>query len=513
MIYNVRDYGCRGDGVTLDSPAIQAAIDDCAEQGGGKVVIPAGRYLVGKMVLKDHVTIEIAEGAYLTASPNREDYPASPGFPDSLYNQGFDLGDPIRAERLGLFYACGAKNIGIIGRGTIDGNDKAFLVKNARPTGNTPRAISRDQNIDRYFASGPDFKFRIMTVFFENCEDIVIDGINFRSCSCYTVQLRSSTQIRITNITIRNYILSDNADGIHFSSCTDVRISNCDLECGDDCIAIDTNDMRPSRFFAIQNCAFVSRNNCFRIFSNLAVEDDKRRLVGVGQVSDIAISNCVVKDASSFVYINADCCEIKRISVTNASGRIIRQGTTFLITAHNSKVRQVTFSNWNFSSRGVGYIYADRPDSIKGVKLIDLDIEVNPTTQLYGNGLYMPTAPNGRPQYWYSHYVPYFLQMVEADDVLVRDLRVRWGETDIDDIGQIEAPRGWPAPLAKEPHWPAIWAERIGKLVLDTVDAEAFGDHDCTVRLDAVKGAKLRDCSFGSDAVLADENCTDIVIG
>lgn len=510
MIFNVRDYGCRADGMTVDSPAIQAAIDDCAKAGGGRVLIPAGNYLVGKMVLKDHVTVEIAEGAYLTASLNREDYPASPGFPGSLYNQGVVIPGDDRSERVALFYAGSAKNIAIIGRGTIDGNDKGFLVKNLHPTANSPRATSRDQNLDRYWASGPDFKFRIMTLFFEDCEDVVIDGINLRSCSCYTVQMRSSTQIQINNVTIRNYILSDNADGLHFSSCTDVRITNCDLECGDDCIAIDTNDMRPARHYVIQNCTFVSRNNCFRIFTNLAPEDVKRRLVGYGYVSDIAISNCVVKDASSFVYINADCGDIRRISVTNACGKIIRQGTTFLITAHNAKVRQVTFSNWNFSSRGVGYLYADRPDSIYGVKLLDLDIEVNPSTQLYGNGVYMPAAPNGRPSYWFSHYMPYFLQMVEAEDVLVRDLRVRWGETDIHDMAEMEGPPSWPAPLSKEPHWPAIWAERIRNLTLDTVDADAFGGHPCTLRLDSVKGAKLRDCSFGAEAVSADENCADI---
>ena len=142
MLYNVRDFGCRADGVTLDSPAIQAAIDACAKNGGGKVVIPAGRYLVGKMELKDHVTVELAEGACLTASPKREDYPLSPGFPGSLYNQGYTWGDAIRGERLALFYACGAKDIGITGRGTIDGRREQFLVKNAHPSTNVPRWIN-----------------------------------------------------------------------------------------------------------------------------------------------------------------------------------------------------------------------------------------------------------------------------------------------------------------------------------------------------------------------------------
>ncbi len=515
MICNVMDFGCRADGVALDSPAIQAAINTCSQNGGGKVWIPAGQYLVGKMELKDHVTVEIGEGAWLIASPNREDYPLSPGFPESLYNRGHDLGDS-RAERIALFYACGAKNIGITGRGTVDGRHEQFLVKNAYPSTNVPRWINATYDVDRYYASGEGFKFRILLVFFENCEDIVLDGVNYRNSSCYTLQLRSSRQIQITNVVIRNHLMADNADGIHMSSCTDVRISNCDLECGDDCIAIDSNDMRPARNFLVQNCTFISRNNCFRIFTNLAPQEIKRKLVGWGKVSDIVINNCVVKDASSFVYINGDCGELKRISVTNASGVIKRLGTTFLITAHNAKVRQVTFSNWNFLSRGVGYIYADRPDSITGIKLDNLDIHVEPSTQAYGNGLYMPAAENGKPEYWLSHYVPYFLQMVETDRVTVRDLRVTWGETDLEDIVEITPEKmegyGLPMPVSNEPHWPAVWAERVCNLMLDNCSFCAFGDHPYALRLDAVNHAVVRDCGITDQTIFVSDNSSDVRI-
>jgi len=516
MIYNVMDFGCRADGTTLDSPAIQAAIDVCTQNGGGKVLIPAGRYLVGKMELKDHVTVEIAEGACLIASPNQEDYPPSSGFADSLYNQGYNLGDS-RVDRIAIFYACGARNIGITGRGTVDGRHEQFLVKNAYSSTEVPRWINATYDVERYYASGEGFKFRILLVFFENCEDIVLDGVNYCNAPCYTLQLRSSRQIQITNVVIRNHLMADNADGIHMSSCTDVRISNCDLECGDDCIAIDSNDMRPARNYLIQNCTFISRNNCFRIFTNLAPQEIKRKLVGWGKVSDIVINNCVVKDASSFVYINGDCGELERISVTNASGVIKRLGTTFLITAHNAKVRQVTFSNWNFLSRGVGYIYADRPDSITGVKLNNLDIHVEPSTQAYGNGLRnMPADANGKPEYWLSHYVAYFLQIVEADRVAIRDLRVTWGETDLEDIVEITPEKMesymLPMPVSNETHWPAVWAERVTELTMDNCDLEAFGGHSSTVQLDQVQKARIRDCSFSEDAVSVSKDCGDVKV-
>ena len=515
MVYNVMDFGCRGDGVTLDSAGIQAAIDACTKNGGGKVLIPAGQYLVGKIELKDHVTVELAEGAYLIASPNRADYPLSPGFPGSLYNQGHTWGDTLRGERIALFYACGAKNIGITGRGIVDGQHEKFLVKKHCAT-SQPRWINATYDVDRYYASDPDFKFRILLVFFENCEDIVMDGVTYRNAPCYTFQMRSSRQIQITNVVVRNHLMADNADGLHFSSCTDVRISNCDLECGDDCIAIDSNDMRPSRFFAIQNCTFISRNNCFRIFTNLADVDIKRKLVGIGKISDIVINNCIVKDASSFVYINGDCGELERISVTNACGVIKCLGTTFLITAHNAKIRQITFSNWNFLSRGVGYIYADRQDSISGIKLDNLDIQVAPSTQGYGNGLYMPATKNGKPIYWLSHFVPYFLQMVEADCVTIRDLRVTWGESDLHDIAEIAPEKlalyGLPMPVSNEPHWPALWAERVTGLVLENCTLTPFGGHSHTIRLDGVRDVRICDCSLRENAVSASKECANIKI-
>jgi hypothetical protein len=216
------------------------------------------------------------------------------------------------------------------------------------------------------------------------------------------------------------------------------------------------------------------------------------------------------------VYINGDCGELERISVTNACGVIKRLGTTFLITAHNAKIRQITFSNWNFLSRGVGYIYADRQDSISGIKLDNLDIQVAPSTQGYGNGLYMPATENGRPIYWLSHFVPYFLQMVEADCVTIRDLRVTWGESDLHDIAEIAPEKlalyGLPMPVSNEPHWPALWAERVTGLVLENCTLTPFGGHSHTIRLDGVRDVRICDCSLRENAVSASKECANIKI-
>ncbi len=514
MLYNVRDFGAVGNGVALDTEAIQKAVDACFENGGGRVLVPAGDYLVGKIVLKDHVTFEIGAGATLIASSNIEDYPTSVGFAGSIFNRG--VANDSRSERRAILYACEAKNIAIIGRGTIDGRHPEFLV--GRKDSDQAKRFQYDMhNVEeRFYAHGPEFIWRPILLFIEACEDVLVDGINFKNAPCYTLQFRSSRNINITNINIRNYIGADNADGIHFSSCCDVRISNCDLECGDDCIAIDSNDGTPSERYAVQNCLFVSRNNCFRIFTCLGQDEAKRNLLSWGRVSDIAISNCVVKEASSFIYVNVDQGIVERVSATNASGKIRRLGTTFLITTHNAKANQITFSNWNFTSRGVGYIYSDRPDSITNVKLEQLDIEVCPQTQLYGNGLHMPVYPNGLPLYWLSHYVPYFLQIVCAEDVSIRSLSVHWGETDLGDIHEIgevkELIPYWPKPTSWEPHWPVIKAEKVKNLEIDGFKGEPFGGHSYTIELESVEETKLFRHRLTEADILADENCKTVLL-
>src|SRR5688572_14699223 len=86
---DVTKYGAKGDSTTLNSTAIQNAIDDCYKTGGGKVIFPAGKYLSGTIVLKDNVTIYLQKGAVILGSTNVEDYQNMDPFKDGL---GADVG-------------------------------------------------------------------------------------------------------------------------------------------------------------------------------------------------------------------------------------------------------------------------------------------------------------------------------------------------------------------------------------------------------------------------------------
>lgn len=117
---NVQDFGAVGDGKTLNTRALQKAIDAAAAAGGGNVVIPAGEYLTGTLFLRDHVTLQLEPGSVLLGSTDLKDYPTRTPTLRSYTDVNYVDKSLIYAEKV--------RNIAIVGQGTIDGQggDTAF---------------------------------------------------------------------------------------------------------------------------------------------------------------------------------------------------------------------------------------------------------------------------------------------------------------------------------------------------------------------------------------------------
>ena len=111
---SIKDFGATGDGTTLDTAAIQKAIDEATSSGGGKVTIPAGTYLAGTIVLKDNVTLHMEEGAQLLGTNDLAQYKNLDPFKEGL---GAEVGSAF-------VVAIDAKNVAIEGKGTLNGNGK-----------------------------------------------------------------------------------------------------------------------------------------------------------------------------------------------------------------------------------------------------------------------------------------------------------------------------------------------------------------------------------------------------
>jgi polygalacturonase len=204
-LFNVREYGAKGDGIHLDTPAIHRAIDDCHKAGGGQVLFPPGWYLSGTIHLRDNLTLFLSPGSRLVGSTNLAEY-ASPDVPDFMPEATW--GKWHRALVLGQ----NCTNVTITGGGILDGN-KVFD------------------------ATGEERMRGPHTVLFVNCRNFDIRDISILDAANYGIFFQLSDDIRIDNVRFVG-----GWDGIHFRGapqrwCHAVTITGCQFYTGDDSIA------------------------------------------------------------------------------------------------------------------------------------------------------------------------------------------------------------------------------------------------------------------------------------
>ena len=249
--YNVREFGAKGDGVTLDTAAVQAAIDACNRDNGGTVLIPAGDFIVGTLELKSNVTLHLSTKGRLLGSKRREDYQNGKGVPSGNGNVVF-------------LFAVNAENLTIEGRGTVDGNGAAFFNGKGDNTG--PGQDSSQGNFDRPH----------LAIFYK-CNNMVLRDTFFTNSAYHCFRILQCKQVNIDGVRIYNRVNKNN-DGFHFNNSQYVHISNCDVQCQDDACAL----FGSNQFVTVTNCSFSTRWSIFRF--------------GSGEAQNIAISNCLIYD-------------------------------------------------------------------------------------------------------------------------------------------------------------------------------------------------------------------------
>ncbi|MGN1142674.1 MAG: glycoside hydrolase family 28 protein [Oliverpabstia sp.] len=222
--YNIIDYGAVGDGRTLNTAAIQKAIDD-ADKKKGTVVIPKGEFLTGSLNLKG-ASFYLAPHAVIKGSPNLEDYPEIGYYHNEMH------------EVTSLLYSMNHEDICIYGQGTIDFNGSSFydLDKVAIPD-YYKVPLTKEQTAECNHPMKETGRVN-QPLFFENVEKLVLDGITLLDSSCWTISLSHCRNVTITNLTINTSRSLPNNDGIHISASRDVIIKGCHISTGDDCIAL-----------------------------------------------------------------------------------------------------------------------------------------------------------------------------------------------------------------------------------------------------------------------------------
>ncbi|MEQ8556536.1 MAG: glycoside hydrolase family 28 protein [Cyclobacteriaceae bacterium] len=252
-IFDIRDFGAVGDSSTLNTKAIQDAIDACTANGGGTVWVPAGNYVIGTIELKSNVTLSLDYGASLLGSHDRTDYP--------IHN--------LRPAREGnaecLFYAEDATNIRFEGLGVIDGRGyPEVFPKSSGPGGkdNRPRLIR-----------------------FENCSNLTFSGLTYKNPAFWGIHLVDCKGVHFNGVTVQFRDNGSNNDGLDLDGCQNVLIENSDINAGDDAICLKSS-LNPCRNFVIRNC-IVSSNTAPVKFGTSSY----------GGFIDVDITNCYFYDS------------------------------------------------------------------------------------------------------------------------------------------------------------------------------------------------------------------------
>jgi polygalacturonase len=263
--HNVRTFGAAGDGTTKDTVAFQNAINACAAANGGEVVVPAGNYLIGSIELKSYVTLRLEKGAHLMGSPDLDDYPVTKIRWEGHWVDG----------HRGLIFAQTADHIGIVGPGKITGN---------------PLLVGREM---------PRRPVLIEPI---TCLAVRLEGFATEHRNMWSIHPTYCNGVTAKNLFIRS--TGGNGDGIDVDSCIHVRIENCDIATGDDCIAIKSGRgmegyrlARPTEDVLISGCTLSDS-----IFACIGIGSETS-----GGIRDVRIEHCKFTHAKSYaIYIKSN---------------------------------------------------------------------------------------------------------------------------------------------------------------------------------------------------------------
>lgn len=251
-VYNVRQYGAKGDGKALDTAAVQATIDACNRDGGGTVLVPAGTFVIGTVELKSDVTLHLASRGKLLGTADGKQYHAVDAIPlscDSTLNDG----------NWALLFAVDAHNVTVEGPGTIDGQGFQFH----SPARGTPPP------------SGIGGNKRPYHMLFHRCEGLKVRNIDLLDCAYHSIRVIQSKRVHIDGIYIRNRVNSNN-DGFHFISVQYATVNNCIVLAQDYVCAL----FGSCQYITVTNCVF---STCWSVFR-----------FGGGFAQNITVSNCVL---------------------------------------------------------------------------------------------------------------------------------------------------------------------------------------------------------------------------
>ncbi len=294
-IYNVNDFGAIADGKTLNTSAFAKAIKACTENGGGRVIVPNGKYLTGSIHLESNVNLHLEDKAEILFSIDPKDYP--------IVHTSWEGTELMNYSP--LIYAKNKTNVAITGKGTLNGQadssnwwvwsgGKSYGWQKGIPSQNDPtnREVLVDmaeKNVpvsERMFGEGRYLRPSFIE-FFE-CNTVLIKDITVINAPFWILHPLKSNNIIIDGVTVNSH--GPNNDGCDPEYSQNIIIKNCTFNTGDDCIAIkagrDADGRRvaiPSKNIIVQNCKMIDGHGGVVIGSEISAG-----------VNNVFVENCVM---------------------------------------------------------------------------------------------------------------------------------------------------------------------------------------------------------------------------
>ena len=266
LIFNTADFGAVGDGKTLNTEAIQKAIDAAAAAGGGRITFKPGIYVTGALFIKTNVDFHVPEGVTIQAIQD-DAY-----FPDVVSRiAGVTMEWPAA-----LVNVYREQNVRISGKGTIDGNGKYWWDKF---WGDPPRSGGMYQDYtDRGLRWAVDYDCkRVRALVVYESEEVVIKDVDLYRSGFWTISLTYSDQVHVDGVTIRNNFdghFGPSSDGINTDSGRNILVENCDIDCNDDNLCLkagkDADGLRinrPTERVVYRNCITRAGHGLFTLGS------------------------------------------------------------------------------------------------------------------------------------------------------------------------------------------------------------------------------------------------------
>lgn len=279
MVKNILKYGATPDGKTMNTKAIQRAIDDVYRAGGGTVYAPPGAFLTGGIELKSRVTLYLEAGCVLLGSTSLADY-------------AFHPGNDVRYDVTGyhLIFAQSAEDICICGTGTINGQGASNWYEKVPTPPIPPNESWKYSGAWDYVPKNHNYRPSPM-VEFVRCRNVRVSDITLMNSPSWNLRVVLCHSIFIDRLRVRNPNYGRNADGLDISSSSNVFVCNCDIVCGDDAICLKSEnsygETLPTRNITIVNCAITTSCNGFKLGT-----------ASLGSFENIVFSNSVIYAAT-----------------------------------------------------------------------------------------------------------------------------------------------------------------------------------------------------------------------